>query len=375
MRFHRDALEVAVAAFPMHGQYKLQNEGYRTRDGHLIEWFGRLLAGTGYVAVLSRPEPQALRIVRSARRAGPSAANTRPYDAWSLRVPHLRDRQQWWTTSLDSYRYPNVIGDEVPAVIWNPMVALSNIAERVLNGRRVVIFDLLDDWTVHYAFESIRDSVEAAYQKLFQRADRVFANSEGTVELANRYGRKDVTLVPNGVDPERFTQEQRVEGSTTIGYVGKIGRRLDLNLIETVVRALPCCRFVFAGPILDPEYRPRLKALKNVELLGDVHYRDVPRLLSTFDVGWVPHNVGKLEIGGDVIKTYEYRAAGLPVLTTPIIGAGVRQLRSVYVESGDKHADWLAARIGVSERISREPAETPREATWESKARILLDAI
>lgn len=365
-------------AFPMHGQQKLLAEGYRTRDGHFIEWLGRLAHGKGPVGVFSRPEPHILRPFLKPAQTDETriAPNTKAFNSHSFAMPNLRNRRAWWTQSLKSYRALPQNSETAPAIIWNPLLPSSSVAPQVFNGQRTVIFDLLDDWTVHFAFQSIREEVEEGYRLLFQLADHVTANSEGTLELAHRFGRSDAVLLANGCDPERFPTDSEATGATTIGYVGKIGLRVDLELIQEACAALPEAHFIFAGPILDKEYLPVLSAIPNLELLGDVHYDDVPKLLKRFDLGWVPHRVGDGEVGGDVIKTYEYRAAHLPVLTTPVIGAGSRSLNSVYVVDRKDQVAWLRDRLkevnAVGGRVPREPGTIPEESTWKNKAEFLM---
>jgi glycosyltransferase involved in cell wall biosynthesis len=363
----------SLICYPMHGSRKLLAEGYRTRDGHLIEWFGRLLADRGPVVVVSRPEPALAQVVVRRRTAVSSPVfNTFNISPLSWRIPDPRNKRRWWLQSLDAYPRLGGISEQAPAIVWNPMIALSSQAGAIFNGSRTVVLDLLDDWMKHYAFSSIHEDVTRAYGEAFARADVVSANSEGTVELAERFGRKDVVLLPNGCDPDRFSAVSKATGRGTVGYIGKIGRRLDLELVENAARALPELRFVFAGPVLDAEYRPRLRNLSNVELLGDVHYGRVPDLLSEFDVGWVPHRVGEFEIGGDIIKTYEYRAAGLPVLSTPLIGAGSREIDGIAVCSASEHVQWLQNAFESRERVERLPCQIPPSATWEAKANYLL---
>ncbi len=62
--------KVALMAFPMHGQHKLSREGYRTRDGHFIEWFGRLLSDSGSTAVISRPRAPPHRCLAEGEKSG-----------------------------------------------------------------------------------------------------------------------------------------------------------------------------------------------------------------------------------------------------------------------------------------------------------------
>lgn len=363
----------ALLAFPMHGQHKFSNEGYRTRDGHLIEWFGRLLSEKGAVRVVSRPEPKVLAFQRTYGRDS-VARNTLPVNTNTWRVPTSRDRQRWWVDSLDSYKKA-VPAVSTPVITWNPFLAISDVWGRVRASGQPIAFDLLDDWTIHFAFEGIRRQVDRAYRASFDTVDHVFANSEGTLELAHRYGRSDATLLLNGTDPERFATESRATGPLTIGYVGKIGKRVDLDLILAAAKEFPKWQFVFAGPILDAEYREPLSSLSNIKLLGDVHYDLVPQLLTTFDLGWVPHRVGAGEVGGDVIKTYEYRAAGLPVLTTPIAGVSDRGFTEVSVVPAGSQVAWLRDNLTDVTRLPRRPESIAADMTWQNKANHILRSL
>ena len=364
-----------MIAFPMHGQHKLTSEGYRTRDGHLIQWLGRLLEEAGPVSVVSRPEP-IIAPGRAAFAESSLAYNTIAYPTRTKRLPLSLDRQRWWVTSLGAYPpIPDALRG-CDAIVWNPFVSLSASWESLSQSPRRIVVDLLDDWSLHYAFRGISTQVEEAYRRLFARADHVTANSEDTADLAKRFGRKDVELILNGCDPEIFRTENAATGPSTIGYVGKIGKRLDLDLMVKTITSLPNAQFTFAGPIMDREYRQPLESLPNVTLLGDVHYSDVPDLLTTFDVGWVPHRVGPGEVGGDVIKTYEYRAAGLPVVSTSVLGARSRRLdEHVYVSDARDHADLITLLADDGPRVPRRLADLPESVTWKFKANQILDML
>lgn len=362
-----------ILTFPMHGERKLRNEGFRTRDGHVIEWLASLLAPSTTVDVISRPEP--LILPRITRLRGVTPAGIRFHSPRSLRIPIPTDPKRWWAQSLPDYTLPRDTTESAPALIWNPLVGNSSISALIFNGVRRVHADLLDDWLVHHAFASIRKEVKDGYSVIFDRAQTVTVNSEGTLALAHSFGRNDAVLVPNGCDPERFSPVSLAAGPTTIGYVGKIGRRVDLELITQMSKGLPECQIVLAGPILDREYRKPLAGLKNVRLLGDVPYEKVPQLLQTFDIGWVPHRVGDGEVGGDAIKIYEYRAAGLPVLSTPIIGAGSRDLSGVHVLGADEHIDWVRKHAAAEDRVARILDPIDQQHTWSSKTRRMLEML
>jgi glycosyltransferase involved in cell wall biosynthesis len=238
------------------------------------------------------------------------------------------------------------------------------------------LFDLLDDWTIHPAFKDIAKDVDYGYRALFEVASAVSANSEGTYELACRYGRPDVILLPNGCDPDLFSGVSHASGPTTIGYAGKLGFRLDVELIVEVCESLPHCNFLFAGPTIDKEPVRRIRNLANVELIGDVPYSKYPDLLTRFDIGWIPHRTGAGEIGGDAIKVYEYRASGLPVVMTPIIGSS-RAPSGVIVgpREGVLSALQKLLRNAHGYRIQRAMAPFPEELTWKYKALLELKSV
>jgi glycosyltransferase involved in cell wall biosynthesis len=362
--------DISLLAYPMHGHAKMLSEGYRTRDGHLIEWLGRRAPAGTPVRVVSRPEPLAKRVldrVRSPARSE-NAPNTTYADKTLLRLPNLTNRYRWWPDS--AMHYPSISDDlaEVAAIVWNPFIGSANIRRDLFNTRRTVVADLLDDWTIHYSFQGIKSQVDEAYRGLFAGASFVTANSEGTLDLARRYGRSDAVLVANGCDPERFSTKSRASGPITVGYVGKLGKRINDALIVSACAALPDVNFVIAGPVLDGDLDKQLAGFPNCTLLGDVHYDKVPALLETFDIGWVPHNTGAGEVGGDVIKTYEYRAAGLPVLTTPIAGVTARGLAEVHVVEADEQVEWMKRFFGNLSRIERVVSGIPEDATWEFKS-------
>jgi len=356
----------------MHGEIKLRAEGVRTRDGHLMEWFSRL--GVDEMHVSSRPEPWPRRSWHRARHPLPLGSSAfRWHSPQVLQGVLSTDRRTWWEKSS---RSTAVWGSTTPdaAISWNPFAAAA-IGET--KRKPPLALDLIDDWTNHHQFAGICDSVAEAYRRSFEIADLVFANSEGTMRLARRFGRDDAQLILNGVDPDRFSAESAASGPTTIGYAGKISERIDVQLIRRAVEALPQCRFEIAGQGISRAVVNTLRRIPGLALLGDIHYRDYPRLLSTWDIGWIPHRIGaEGEIGGDVIKLYEYRAAGLPTFMTPIEGAG-RGLSGVRIHTASDLVTALVKFVGANnaERIPREPTSIPTEMTWQSKAGLLLDAL
>lgn len=354
-----------ILAVPMHGEIKIRREGLRTRDGHLLEWLGHIRPDLELV-VQSRPEPwPRVTIARRAELEIPASWHLMSPEP--IAFPSPRGRRRWW---VDSLRYESPVVETSAAIIWNPIAGAAKLSS--LRGTRVLV-DLLDDWSRHTAFEPIARDVISAYERLFATAEIITANSEGTVALAERFGRSDVKLIRNGADPGRFSRSVRQHSVFTVGYGGKIGHRLDVELIEDVAGRFPHWFFEFVGPVLVRSVGRRLKRIKNVSLAGDVRYDAYPKRFEKWDVAWVPHRLGPAEVGGDVIKIYEYRAAGLPVATTRIIG-WERALDGVRIADGPDLASVLRDLAGdsVPGGVERDHYVTPTVDTWEHKAREIL---
>ncbi|TCN49163.1 glycosyltransferase involved in cell wall biosynthesis [Rhodococcus sp. SMB37] len=363
-----------INIYPMHGYYKSLLTGFRTRDGHIMEWLASEGAnGCENVDVYSRAEPVGYRRWKLRGTTDKPLANTRDLTPDVLWPPNPRDPKNWWVTSARFYKSPQHDG---PSIVWNPMTALSpSLRNYWENSTTPLHLDLLDDWSVHHDFVSIRDRVNEAYRIILGLATSVTANSEGTIALANRFGRTDAVLLPNGCDPEKFSTISQASGDTTVGYIGKIGERLDVDMIRDVCESLPNVKFVFAGPVLGTRVGRELSRIPNIDMLGDVRYPEIPELLSRFDIGWVPHGVEKGQVGGDAIKIYEYRAAGLQVVTTPIIGTRERPMDGVHVASAAEHSAIISSLVGKEGRVARDLSPLPRELTWEYKTGVIVQML
>ena len=98
-----------------------------------------------------------------------------------------------------------------------------------------------------------------------------------------------------------------------IGYVGTIGRWFDWALVVEMARTLGDVQFDIVGPVME---RPGMAIPDNVRLPGECASEEVPERLHGFAAGLIPFRINRLTEGIDPIKYYEYRCAGLPVIST-----------------------------------------------------------
>jgi glycosyltransferase involved in cell wall biosynthesis len=136
--------------------------------------------------------------------------------------------------------------------------------------------------------------------------------------LKLRWGnaRSDVQLVPNGLDASvlpvpkigTLARERRI-----LGYVGTIGPWFDWEWVIALAKARPLDVVRLIGPM----FSPSLYALpENIETLPPCLHHDGLRAMQDFDVGLIPFKKNELTASVDPIKYYEYRALGLPVVST-----------------------------------------------------------
>ena len=384
--------------FPMHDWKKGQAEGFRTRDGHLMQHFDRQ-ERIGKILVVDRPTtlPEMLllrrrwrvhsdRIIHRTARTCLSQVGDRIYVldifARDLLKP-LRLRMSWWDTI---FRRPAVIEQIQRAAdalalrnrvlfLWSP---LSTGVIGKLN-EDYVVFDALDNWSEHPGMVRSRDRILAGYDTIKKCADLMFANAESIVKFLDN-GRTPVQYIPNGVNPERFRVASEPPGDIAaipnprIGYGGKLDKRLDVELMADVAEQIPEANFIFVGPFLDRKWVSPLRRKSNIYFLGDKHYDVYPRYIQSFDICLIPHYVGGFD--ADHLKLYEYLAARKPVVATAVVGA--KQFEGMIAITHSRKDFVMAIRNYMRQTQIGEglvDLQIPRNCVWECKAEQMINRI
>jgi teichuronic acid biosynthesis glycosyltransferase TuaH len=165
-------------------------------------------------------------------------------------------------------------------------------------------------------------------------ADIVAAVSPQLVQRWTELG-ADVVLIPNGcrlANPSAAATANNLPDlrSPVVGLVGQLSGRIDLDILEAIANAE--YTLLIAGP-LDPRWDERQR-FKNLTQRSDVHYVGpvpadaVPSYLAAIDVGITPYRDTPFNRASFPLKTLEYLAAGLPVVSTDLPAA--RWLREDY---------------------------------------------
>jgi glycosyltransferase involved in cell wall biosynthesis len=164
-----------------------------------------------------------------------------------------------------------------------------------------------------------------------------------------------------------------------IGYVGSLSDlKVDFSLLFEVALKSENCELVLIGLEREGQsdpYLKKLKTLKNVHLLGYKKYKELPSYLKYFDVGLLPALRNDYTKSMFPMKYYEYIAAGVPVVSTPL---DFTRERSDFVELGSNSKDFI---LGITKQLKRgklsmkESQQAVGENTWEKRFHKMLELI
>jgi glycosyltransferase involved in cell wall biosynthesis len=191
-----------------------------------------------------------------------------------------------------------------------------------------VIYHCVDDVAAQKGVDA--DSFRAAERRFAERADLVFATSEPLASRLREFVPGALTM-PNVADTGLFAralEDGAVDPAVAalpaprIVFTGAIvATKLNVQLLLDLARSRRDWSFALVGPIGagDPstDVSP-LAAEPNIHLLGLRPYESLPDVLRGADAALIPYSLNELTRSIFPMKVYEYLAAGLPVVSTPL---------------------------------------------------------
>ena len=148
-------------------------------------------------------------------------------------------------------------------------------------------------------------------------------------EMLNRFSKKKVLYLPNGVEFEHFNVDKnnipkpleieklKMVERTIVGYYGALAKWIDYSLLEYIAKALPEVDIILIGVDYDGSLRRFLNTKPfNIHYIGKVPYSELPKYAIWFDVAIIPFQEGEIAKSTSPIKMYEYMALGKPIVVT-----------------------------------------------------------
>ena len=240
-----------------------------------------------------------------------------------------------------------------------------------------VVYHCVDDIAAQKGVDAA--SFRAAEERFARRADLVLASAPALAERMRTLSPRvlyapnvaDTELFATALDPGPVDAELAALPEPRIVFTGAVtGTKLDLALLGELARARPEWSIALVGPIGlgDPGTDPSaLAALPNVHLLGARRYAELPAVLRGAAAAIIPYAINELTASVFPMKVYEYLAAGLPVVATPLPAlSGVAEIE--VAPSGGAMATALDRALAADSPSAR--AERSRAAaghSWDAR--------
>ncbi len=201
----------------------------------------------------------------------------------------------------------------------------------------LIVYHCVDDIAAHSRIDTA--SFRAAEDRFAARADLVLASAPALASRLRELS-SNVLDAPNVADTELFSralapgpldaQMAALPGPRIVFAGAIVAAKLDFGLLVELARLRPSWSFALVGPIGPGEPHADVSALAsepNIHLLGPRAYGQLPDVLRAADAGLIPYVHSDLTASIFPMKVYEYLAAGLPVIATPLPAiAGVEEV-------------------------------------------------
>ncbi|KQM81439.1 glycosyltransferase [Agromyces sp. Leaf222] len=265
-------------------------------------------------------------------------------------------------------------------VVANPLTRFPS------SGRFTRVLYVTDDWIEGASMMGVsRRFVERMLHRNIREADAIAVVSPELVARIEALvpgvteGRR-VTVIPNGAPSTVADLHDR--GRLPIaGVIGQLNERLDLAYLKAVVDAGIPLRLV--GPRTDrqPEFSAELTRLMGhplVDWRGAVAREEVPDHLAEIGVGLTPYADTPFNRASSPLKTLEYLAAGVGVVSTELPAS--RWFASPHVRVETSPASFACAvELALAARddraLERDRREFAGAHSWDRRGASLVDLV
>ncbi|HET6998428.1 MAG TPA: glycosyltransferase [Solirubrobacterales bacterium] len=242
-----------------------------------------------------------------------------------------------WLLRFQAGRAARRLGMRAP-ILWAYVPQAEVLLARLKPS--LVVYHCVDDVAAQKGVDA--ESFRAAEQRFARRADLVLASAPALAERMRTLS-DNVLYAPNVADTPTFARalepgpvDAAVEAlpRPRLVFQGAIvATKLDVGLLAELAQLRPEWSLVLVGPVGAGDPGGDLSALQsapNIHLVGPRPADDLPEVLRGADVGLIPYAINDLTRSVFPMKVYEYLAAGLPVLATPLPALeGVEAIKTV----------------------------------------------
>lgn len=183
--------------------------------------------------------------------------------------------------------------------------------------------------------------------------------------------------LPNGVPAfmlegdDTGTADRSGAAGIQVGYLGNWYEFMATELLHGLCRDNPQWNFVFAGPVKQRTAIQELQRLPNVTFRGPLPYDHVPAFIRGLDVALIPFVLNDYVRATNPLKTYEYMAAGVPIVASAL--PELQRFSDIICITENTPQAFAAAITAILKdkrnELSPKLIATAREYTWEAICR------
>ena len=243
------------------------------------------------------------------------------------------------------------------------------------------IFDAIDNWSEHPAYNKIKNKIIKNYELISKKADIIFTVSDEMQSLFLNHDK--VYWIPNGVDIKHYQQKYAIVNrdigsikKPIIGYVGTVQDRFDIDLVEFIAKENNDKSIVIVGPVWNNEIVDKLSKYSNIYFLGRKSYTEVPMYIQQFDIGIIPHKLDKFIKFTNPMKMFEYLACGKPIISSS--GSGIEMFKeSIHITNDYRQFNHHIQKALKEDnnKLIKERLEVVKEHSWLKRVDRMLEII
>jgi len=227
-----------------------------------------------------------------------------------------------------------------------------------------------------------------AERKLLARADVTFTTSHSLQDRCSAIAGSRSHYFGNVADISHFGAARSIQAlppeleripRPRLGYIGALSDfKVDFNLLTAIVDQRPDWQLVLIGDEREGQADQQLADLakrESVHLLGWRPYGELPRYMAGLDVALLPQLINDYTQAMFPMKFFEYLAAGLPIVSTPL--DAIRDYKSLYRLALDPASFVDAIRATLGNKPVRLALDDPilLQNCWDTRLDDLLGII
>ena len=148
-----------------------------------------------------------------------------------------------------------------------------------------------------------------------------------------------------------------------------------LDLIFSIAENRPDWHWVMIGEEREGQSSTKVKQLselENVHFLGHRPYEQLPHYLAGMNVATLPTLINSYTASMFPMKYFEYLAAGVPVVSTPLTFTQTYESGLIVAEDSSSFSDALALQINKGRISEQSSKDYVGDNTWQSRLKVML---